>query len=52
MNMVNKQQFKWSEQKEFRMLPGMGSAGIFRMGSIHRNTYLTSPNLLQEDFSF
>lgn len=53
-NMVGFQtRLTWSAQKEiFRSLPGLGNVEFFRMGSMHRNTYLVSPNILNEDFSF
>ena len=42
----------WTAQKEiFKTLPGLQSAEFFRMGSMHRNTYLVSPNILNENFS-
>ncbi len=41
------------EQKRvFRMIPGLGQAEFLRFGSIHRNTYLDSPTLLNPDLSF
>lgn len=44
---------KWPEQKRvFSMLPGLKEVEFFRYGSIHRNTYLKSPEVLQKDFSF
>ncbi len=43
---------KWPEQKRvFAMLPGLGHAEFFRMGSVHRNTYLECPKLLADDLS-
>jgi methylenetetrahydrofolate--tRNA-(uracil-5-)-methyltransferase len=36
----------------FRMIPGMQNAEFLRYGSIHRNTYLDSPRLLQKNMSF
>ena len=49
-NMVGFQtRMKWGDQKAvFRALPGMGEAEFLRMGSIHRNTYIESPRLLDE----
>ncbi len=32
----------------FRMIPGLEGAEFARLGGIHRNTYLNSPNLLDE----
>jgi methylenetetrahydrofolate--tRNA-(uracil-5-)-methyltransferase len=38
----------WPEQKRiFRLIPGLENAQFARMGSIHRNTYINSPALLQ-----
>lgn len=38
---------KYSEQKRiFRLIPGMEKAEFLRFGSIHRNTYINSPELL------
>lgn len=38
---------KWGPQAEvFRMVPGLQNAEFLRMGSIHRNTYIDSPQLL------
>lgn len=36
------------EQKRiFRMIPGLGDAEFVRLGSLHRNTFLTSPEILE-----
>lgn len=50
-NMVGFQtRMKWGEQKRiFRALPGMAEAEFLRMGSIHRNTYIESPMLLDDE---
>lgn len=41
---------KWGPQAEvFRMIPGLEQAEFLRMGSIHRNTYLDSPRLLDAE---
>lgn len=41
------------EQKRIlRFIPGLENAEILRYGSIHRNTYLNSPLLLEKDLSF
>jgi methylenetetrahydrofolate--tRNA-(uracil-5-)-methyltransferase len=47
-NMVGFQtRMKWGPQAEvLRMIPGLEKAEFLRMGSIHRNTYLDSPSLL------
>lgn len=38
---------KYNEQKRiFRMIPGLENAEFLRYGSIHRNTYINSPQLL------
>jgi methylenetetrahydrofolate--tRNA-(uracil-5-)-methyltransferase len=40
---------KWGDQKEvFRMIPGLENAEFLRMGSVHRNTYIDAPSLLDE----
>jgi methylenetetrahydrofolate--tRNA-(uracil-5-)-methyltransferase len=40
---------KYPEQKRiFRMIPGLERAEFLRFGSVHRNTYLDSPRLLDE----
>jgi methylenetetrahydrofolate--tRNA-(uracil-5-)-methyltransferase len=37
----------WPEQQRiFRLIPGLENAGFARYGSIHRNTYINSPSLL------
>jgi methylenetetrahydrofolate--tRNA-(uracil-5-)-methyltransferase len=48
-NMVGFQtRLKWPEQKRiFRMLPGLSQAEFHRMGSMHRNTYMIAPEVLQ-----
>ncbi|MGV8056569.1 MAG: methylenetetrahydrofolate--tRNA-(uracil(54)-C(5))-methyltransferase (FADH(2)-oxidizing) TrmFO [Smithellaceae bacterium] len=39
----------WPEQQRiFRLIPGLENAQFTRMGSIHRNTYINSPSLLQQ----
>jgi methylenetetrahydrofolate--tRNA-(uracil-5-)-methyltransferase len=38
---------KWGPQKDvFRLIPGLADAEFARFGSIHRNTYLQAPSLL------
>jgi methylenetetrahydrofolate--tRNA-(uracil-5-)-methyltransferase len=40
---------KWEEQKRvFRLIPGLKKAEFVRLGSLHRNTFVNSPNLLGE----
>ncbi len=42
----------YGAQKEiFRKIPGLKNAEFLRYGSIHRNTYLNSPLILNNDFS-
>lgn len=44
---------KWPEQKRvFSMIPALKEVEILRYGSIHRNTYLKSPEFLANDLSF
>lgn len=44
---------KWPEQKRvFSMLPGLKDVEFFRFGSVHRNSYLKSPEVLNADLSF
>ncbi len=44
---------KWPEQARiFGKLPSLGNAEFLRFGSVHRNTYLQSPSLLNGDLSF
>ena len=43
---------RYPEQKKiFRLIPGMENAEFLRFGSIHRNTYLNSPESLNDDLS-
>ena len=43
---------RYPEQKRiFRLVPGLEQAEFHRFGSIHRNTYLNSPALLNPDLS-
>ncbi len=43
---------KFSEQKRvFSMIPGLKNANFLRYGVMHRNTYINSPGLLNEDYS-
>ena len=40
---------KYPEQKRiFRMIPGLENAEFLRLGSIHRNTYVNAPQVLDE----
>lgn len=44
---------KWPEQKRvFSMIPALKEAEFLRFGSVHRNTYLKSPDVLAPDLSF
>jgi methylenetetrahydrofolate--tRNA-(uracil-5-)-methyltransferase len=47
-NMVGFQtRLKWGAQKDvFRLIPGLARAEFARFGSIHRNTYLQAPSIL------
>lgn len=41
----------WGEQKRLiQMIPGLEKASIIRYGVIHRNTYIESPNVLNNSF--
>ena len=53
-NMVGFQtRLKWGEQRRiFRTIPGLGRAEFLRYGSIHRNTFIAAPALLQETMQF
>jgi len=43
---------KWSEQKRvFRMIPGLEHAEFERFGSVHRNTFVDSPRVLDDDLA-
>src|ERR671924_1290940 len=38
----------WPEQRRiFRMIPGLANAEFVRLGVMHRNTYICSPELLE-----
>lgn len=52
-NMVGFQtRMKWPEQKRiFRMIPGLESAEFDRLGSVHRNTFVNSPRVLDDDLA-
>jgi len=40
---------KWKEQERiFRLIPGLEQAVFLRFGSLHRNTFIHSPTLLQK----
>lgn len=42
---------KWGEQKRvFSMIPGLEQADFVRYGVMHRNSYMDSPNLLEQTF--
>jgi len=44
---------KWPEQaRVFKMIPGLETAEFLRFGSVHRNTYIKSPDALNTDLSF
>jgi methylenetetrahydrofolate--tRNA-(uracil-5-)-methyltransferase len=43
---------KWGEQKRvFRLIPGLEKAEFLRYGVMHKNTYINSPKLLNNDYS-
>lgn len=43
---------RYGEQaRVFGLIPGLGSAEFVRLGSLHRNTFLNSPGLLNPDLS-
>ncbi len=52
-NMVGFQtRMKWPEQKRvFRMIPGLENAEFERLGSVHRNTFVNSPQVLNDDLA-
>ncbi|MEE8206468.1 MAG: methylenetetrahydrofolate--tRNA-(uracil(54)-C(5))-methyltransferase (FADH(2)-oxidizing) TrmFO [Nitrospinaceae bacterium] len=39
------------QRRIFRMIPGLENAEFFRLGAIHRNTYIDAPQLLSVDLS-
>lgn len=44
---------KFPEQKRvFSLIPALGNAEFVRYGVMHRNTFIDSPRLLNDDFSF
>lgn len=53
-NMVGFQtKLKWPEQKRvFQIIPGLAGARFLRLGSVHRNTYLDGPKLLDPLLQF
>ena len=53
-NMVGFQtNLKWGEQKRiFQMIPGLEKAEFIRMGVMHRNTFINSPELLGANLQF
>ena len=52
-NMVGFQtRMTWPEQKRvFRMIPGLENAEFERLGSVHRNTFVDSPKVLDDDLA-
>jgi methylenetetrahydrofolate--tRNA-(uracil-5-)-methyltransferase len=52
-NMVGFQtRMKWPEQKRvFRMIPGLQNAEFERFGSVHRNTFVDSPRVLDDQLA-
>lgn len=53
-NMVGFQtNLRWGEQKRvFRLIPGLENAEFVRMGVMHRNTFINSPELLFPSLQF
>lgn len=53
-NMVGFQtNLRWGEQtRVFRMIPGLENAEFVRMGVMHRNTFINSPELLSPTLQF
>ena len=53
-NMVGFQtNLRWGEQKRvFKMIPGLENAEFVRMGVMHRNTFINSPELLNNSLQF
>lgn len=53
-NMVGFQtNLRWGEQKRvFRLIPGLETAEFVRMGVMHRNTFINSPQLLYPTLQF
>ena len=53
-NMVGFQtNLRWGEQKRvFRLIPGLEQAEFVRMGVMHRNTFINSPQLLSSTLQF
>jgi methylenetetrahydrofolate--tRNA-(uracil-5-)-methyltransferase len=53
-NMVGFQtNLRWSEQKRvFRLIPALENAEFVRMGVMHRNTFINSPQLLTASLQF
>jgi methylenetetrahydrofolate--tRNA-(uracil-5-)-methyltransferase len=53
-NMVGFQtNLRWGEQKRvFQLIPGLENAEFVRMGVMHRNTFINSPELLQSTLCF
>ncbi|NES85726.1 MAG: FADH(2)-oxidizing methylenetetrahydrofolate--tRNA-(uracil(54)-C(5))-methyltransferase TrmFO [Moorea sp. SIO2B7] len=53
-NMVGFQtNLRWGEQKRvFRMIPGLEKAEFVRLGVMHRNTFINSPQLLHPTLQF
>jgi methylenetetrahydrofolate--tRNA-(uracil-5-)-methyltransferase len=44
---------RWGEQKRvFRLIPGLENAEFVRMGVMHRNTFINSPQLLHPSLQF
>jgi methylenetetrahydrofolate--tRNA-(uracil-5-)-methyltransferase len=53
-NMVGFQtNLKWPEQQRiFRLIPGLENAEFYRLGQMHRNTFINSPRLLDATMQY
>lgn len=44
---------RWPEQRRiFKMIPGLENASFYRLGQMHRNTFINSPSLLNATLQF
>ncbi len=44
---------RWGQQEEvLRLIPGLATAEFVRMGQLHRNTYINSPELLHPTMQY
>ncbi len=42
----------WEQKRVFSMIPGLENADFVKYGVMHRNTYINSPELLDETYNF